>query len=102
MPKIHYGSSLLVFFPKHIYGFTFGQHIFFRDRASLVTRRMINHEKVHAEQYKKHGIIGFLWIYIFKEWKVPYRQKTFEKEAYAKESLSPAPIIKINRAGDDE
>jgi len=80
--KYHYKSKLLCFFPKKFYGFTFGQNIFFREDKSKVTEKQLSHEKVHAEQYKKHGIFGFLYQYFIKEWNIPYRQKTFEKEAY--------------------
>lgn len=80
--KIHYRSQLMKLFPKKFYGFTFGQRIFFRKSKGQVTEKQLDHEKVHAAQYKKHGIIKFLWIYLVKEWNIPYRQKTFEKEAY--------------------
>ena len=80
--KIHYKSKLMRLFPSKFYGFTFGQHIFFRKPKDQVTKKQLDHEKVHAGQYKKHGIVKFLWIYLVKERKIPYRQKTFEKEAY--------------------
>lgn len=80
--KIHYNSRLLKLFPKKFYGFTFGKHIFFRKEESQVTEKQLTHEKVHAAQYKKYGVIKFLYIYLVKEWNVSYRQKTFEKEAY--------------------
>ena len=84
MPKLHYNSKLLWFFPQWVNGFTFGQHIFLRRGTKETYDRTIDHERVHAEQYEKHGIIKFLWIYFVKEFRVPYREKTFEKEAYSK------------------
>lgn len=84
MVKIHYKSWVLIFFPKKFYGFTFGQHIFFRYSKEQTTPEMISHEKVHAKQYRKHGTIKFLWIYFIKEWRLPYKEKSFEIEAYNK------------------
>jgi hypothetical protein len=76
----HEKSRLLNFFPKWVKAFTLGQHIFYRHKNPSYS--LINHETVHTEQYKKQGIIKFLWIYFVKEWDIPYREKTFEKEAY--------------------
>ena len=80
--KIKYNHWLLNFFPKKFHGFTFGQRIFFRKPKDQVEQKYIDHEKVHAAQYKEHGVIGFLYQYLWKERSVPYREKTFEKEAY--------------------
>ena len=79
MITLHTKSLLLLFFPKWVLAFTLGQHIFFREE--FYTQQLLKHELVHCEQYRKYGIIKFLYIYFIKEWNISYKDKTFEKEA---------------------
>ncbi len=81
---IHKGTLVaklwLMFFPKWVLASTFGRHVFTRDKQPAGW--VIPHELVHVRQYKEYGIIKFLWIYFWKERKISYLEKTFEKEAY--------------------
>lgn len=84
--KIYYRSKIIRwFFPSWVRGFAFGQQVFIRGSKEGTPQRLINHETIHAYQYKEYGIVKFLWIYFWKERKLLYRDKTFEKEAYAYE-----------------
>lgn len=83
MIKYHYKSILVRFFPSWVYAFTFGQHIFVR-RGSLHLKQK-RHEEKHCDQYRKHGICRFLWIYFWEERHLSYIEKTFEIEAKAAE-----------------
>lgn len=87
--KKYYKSKLLWFFPKWVRSFTFGRHIFFRNRVEPCW--LLKHEEIHVSQYREHGIFGFLWIYFWEDRKLTYKEKRFEKEAY---SISSPPITK--------
>jgi hypothetical protein len=63
---------------------TIGRHIFLEGASMTAIAK--NHEMIHVAQYQRHGILGFLWRYCVKEMFVPYREKTFEKEAYENEA----------------
>jgi hypothetical protein len=66
--------------PGWQWAFTLGETVRYRypDTGDLALRR---HEEIHVEQYRRHGIPGFLWRYFVVEWRVPYRDKSFEVEA---------------------
>lgn len=83
--KTHFKSRLLWLFPKWVLAFTVGKHIFFRNVNPPMWLRI--HERVHVRQYLEHGIVRFLWIYFIKERHLPYKEKTFEVEAYQKSNL---------------
>lgn len=59
--KYHYNHWL----PKLLKadGVTIGRDIFFLD--SNPPLHLIKHELVHVKQYEKHGLIGFLVIYLY-------------------------------------
>jgi len=71
-------------------GITIYPFIFISDEFSDDTR-MLNHEKIHMEQYKELLWIGFVvlyvlnWLFLFcKYWdfELSYRSVMFESEAY--------------------
>lgn len=67
---------------------TIGDTIYFPDLYTLdeagIFTEIIEHEKVHIEQFEKYGIFGFLFLYIL----IPlpaflsYFRWKFEREAY--------------------
>lgn len=59
---IKLNSPLLKLFPKWVDAFTIGQTIYCR--GSNPSPRLLAHEAKHCEQYKEHGIIGFLFLYL--------------------------------------
>lgn len=82
--RVFYNSKIVKYcFLEHIVAFTLGSFIWIEFSKEDTPDWLIHHEEVHVKQYKKHGIIGFLWIYLWKERHLSYREKTFEKEAYA-------------------
>ncbi len=81
--RVHERSPCLFFFPRWVSGFVLGSHIFFRSRLELLPPEALRHELIHACQYAEHGIGRFLWRYFWTERRLPYRQKSFEREAYA-------------------
>lgn len=99
--KIVDNSKLLWFFPPNIDAFVFGDTIYCRRRLPA---KLYWHEMCHVLQYKKHGIMKFLYIYFIKDSNKPYREKTFEKEAYSVHNesdllgLYPQYVLKIRTA----
>lgn len=89
--RYHHAARLLWLFPAWVEAVTLGRHIFFR--AQLPPAWLVEHEKVHVEQFRRHGLLGFFWIYLVREWRLPYRQKSFERAAYAVSSppITPRP-----------
>lgn len=59
---IKLNSHLLKLFPEWVDAFTIGQTIYCRDDTP--SPRLLAHEAKHCEQYKEHGIIGFLFLYL--------------------------------------
>ena len=66
--------------------------ILFARKDAKISEKTINHERIHTEQYKELGFIGFLPIYLV-EWfvklfvygfrsKEAYKNISFEREAY--------------------
>ena len=59
---IKLNSPLLKLFPQWVDAFTIGQTIYCR--GSNPSKRLLKHEAEHCKQYKEHGIIGFLFLYL--------------------------------------
>ena len=61
-------------------GMSLGKGIYlqrkFEDRPILLA-----HECVHSAQYERHGILGFLWRYLYQCVRVGYVNAPFEREA---------------------
>lgn len=87
------------FLPRllNVSGVTLGKHVFYEMDSKNVSDRLRIHERVHVEQYRKYGIIRFLYLY-FKEY-LTYRLKglnhsqayyeiSFEKDARLQETLN--------------
>ena len=76
--------------PRHEqWAFTFGQSAYCRyprnflsDAAAAVLE---SHEEAHMEQYRRLGVVGFLWQYYVVEWRIPYRMKSLEQEAFRRQ-----------------
>jgi len=85
--NVTYNSKIVKFlFLPNITGVTFGTKIFFRKEAKDVSIITLNHELIHVCQYlKAGGIFNFLFKYLIKEFFKPYRKKTAEIEAYARQ-----------------
>ncbi|MCB0714664.1 MAG: DUF4157 domain-containing protein [Chitinophagaceae bacterium] len=58
----------------------------------LNDERWLRHELKHVEQYKKHGVAGFLCKYLWQSLRHGYHDNVFEKEARESETE----ISKIN------
>jgi len=68
--------------PKKPYaGMAIGERIFVREDAKL-TKTLIAHELVHVEQYRNHGMIKFLAVWLWEFLTKGYRNIRWEKEAY--------------------
>lgn len=55
----------------------------------LNDQRWLKHELVHIEQYKKHGLLKFLILYLWYSMKYGYYNNPFEVEARKKEKELP-------------
>lgn len=47
----------------------------------LNNQRWVKHELAHIEQYKKHGLLKFLFLYLLYSMKYGYYNNPFEVEA---------------------
>ena len=56
----------------------------------LNDQRWVKHELVHIEQYKKHGLVKFLTLYLWYSMKYGYYNNPFEMEAREKEKELPS------------
>lgn len=78
-------------------GWTFGRWIFIKPNlAPDHETRLLRHERVHVEQYREHGIVGFLARYLseyfvnlikYRSHNEAYRQISFEIEARGRSSV---------------
>lgn len=60
----------------------------------LANKRWLQHELVHVLQYREHGRMKFVALYLWESLKKGYHQNKFEKEArlYENESLLSANV----------
>jgi len=80
--------------PRGYIGITIFPFMFLKYKALKGNTILINHEKIHLRQQLELLIIPFFIIYGFeflvrlfqyKNWKLAYRNISFEREAYRKE-----------------
>lgn len=50
----------------------------------LKDRKWVRHELVHIEQFRKYGMVKFLWLYLTESLKKGYYNNRFEVEAREK------------------
>lgn len=67
---------------KNIAGIAFFPFIFVPKNA-FVTKRLLNHERIHLRQQLEMLVIPFYFVYIFELITKGYMNISFEKEAYA-------------------
>lgn len=53
--------------------------------AFLQSQSWTRHEVAHVYQYKKYGLTGFLWLYLWETVVNGYNENSFEKEARNRE-----------------
>lgn len=80
--RIHQQSPVLWLFPRWVSGFVLGRRIFLRGRLAEFGETALRHELIHVAQYLELGVVRFLWRYLWIERRLPYREKSFEREAY--------------------
>jgi|GEM_PF-72725 hypothetical protein len=80
--------------PKGFNAITIYPFIICRDKK-IATKELINHEKIHIQQQKELGLIGFYLLYLlhytfnlfrYKNSFLAYRRIVFEQEAYQNEN----------------
>lgn len=47
----------------------------------LKNSRWVKHEQIHLDQYRKYGVLKFLWLYAWESIRKGYYNNRFEKEA---------------------
>jgi len=81
--------------PKGFSGITQYPFVFFKDVKQKVEMILLNHERIHLVQQKEllalffhlwYGVEFLIRLLIHKNWNTAYRNISFEREAYAKES----------------
>lgn len=50
-------------------------------RDFLADTKFLRHELKHVEQYRKHGRLKFILLYLWESWRHGYYNNVFEKEA---------------------
>jgi hypothetical protein len=58
------------------------------------------HELCHIKQFKEHGLLRFLWLYLVESWKVGYYNNKYEVEARIAGMKSRNYINPAERAGN--
>ncbi|MEO1031121.1 MAG: hypothetical protein AAFX55_06935 [Bacteroidota bacterium] len=80
--------------PKGYLGMTVFPFMFLKHKRLKWNKVLVNHEKIHLRQQIELLIVPFFMIYGFeflvrwlqyKEWKLAYRNMSFEREAYENE-----------------
>lgn len=83
--RVHYRSRLArIFLPKRYTAITLASHVL--TRQSALDERILRHERVHVEQWSRHGLIGFLVRYLWYHLRYGYAGNPFEIEARKAES----------------
>ena len=91
LPIIMFSQRLT---PKGFNAITIYPFIICRDKK-IATEELINHEKIHIQQQKELGLIGFYLLYLlhytfnlfrYKNSFLAYRRIVFEQEAYQNEN----------------
>lgn len=90
----------MIFISKHIVpngylGIVIFPFVLLKTKALLVDAILMNHERIHLKQQLELLVIPFfIWygieflirLIIYKNWRKAYRNISFEREAYSKES----------------
>jgi hypothetical protein len=87
---VHYRSRVArLLLPKRYVAITLGSHVL--TRASHLEERVLRHEQAHVEQWKRHGLLRFLFAYVWFHFRYGYDRNPFEVEARAAERSPPSP-----------
>jgi hypothetical protein len=82
--NVRYDSLLAkVILPRRFIAITLGETVF--TRLPSLTPAALRHERVHVEQWRRFGRIGFPLRYIWSHLKHGYHANPFEVEARAAE-----------------
>jgi len=82
------------FVPKGYLGLTIFPFILLKDRKLIANEVLVNHEKIHWKQQLELLVIPFFVFYLieflgrlaqYRNWKLAYRNISFEREAYTYE-----------------
>ena len=78
--SVHYRSLLArLFLPKRYVAITLSNHVLTRETS--LDERVLRHEGVHVEQWRRYGLAGFLARYLWYHFKYGYSGNPFEVEA---------------------
>jgi len=82
--KVYYNSTLAkVLLPKRYVAIALGDRVFTKARS--LSAATLRHEQVHVEQWRRHGLIGFVARYLWYHLRYGYNDNPFEIEARAAE-----------------
>ena len=78
--KVHYRSWIArVMLPRRYVAITLASHVLTRE--SWLDERTLRHERAHVEQWRRHGLAGFLARYLWYHFRYGYSRNPFEVEA---------------------
>ena len=78
--KVRYQSRLArALLPRRFIAVTLGSRVY--TPLSELSEATLRHERVHVEQWKRHGIVRFAFLYLFYHVKFGYERNPFEVEA---------------------
>ena len=85
---VHYRSLLArMLLPKRYVAITLSSHVL--TRATSLDECILRHERVHMEQWRRYGLLGFLTRYLWYHFKYGYAGNPFEIEAREAEKSFP-------------
>ena len=77
---VHYESRVARWLlPKRYIAITLSSHVLTRE--AWLSDDVLRHEWAHVEQWRRHGLMGFLVRYLWYHWKFGYANNPFEIEA---------------------
>lgn len=78
--RVHYESRLArALLPKRYLAITLASHVLTREPR--LSESVLRHERVHVEQWKRHGKLGFLIRYLWCHFRHGYEKNPYEIEA---------------------
>jgi hypothetical protein len=78
--NVHYQSGLArLILPRRFVAITLGSHVY--TRLTSLSASTLRHEGAHIEQWKRHGVVRFAFLYLWYHFRYGYDQNPFEVEA---------------------
>lgn len=82
--NVHYESRLArLILPRRFVAITLGSRVF--TPLARLSATTLRHEEAHVEQWRRHGVARFPFLYLWYHFRYGYEQNPFEVEARSAE-----------------